>query len=292
MGAILIGDAAVPIIQKLSSTLKSKTNEQAHILDSLEHNNYSPWLCSRPILSEGISNLNILMTEYPKGEFVKDVKYLQAVSGFLNGEIKFSFESMPGGPDQWQVCTDDAAWLSGVADDFNKGRNILFLSPFFRKMYEVLVEMVIPIDRPHSSGFSSHLARGVIFRSFPQDHSSLSIAVDLAHEIGHQALMVFQSVDPILISDPQAPVYSEIRHADRPAIQSVHATVALAYMTLFEDEMKEQGLVESIHDDRILRYGGTLRQSLKKAISSLNKECKFTDLGSQIMREFSELSEA
>lgn len=293
MATIFTGPEAILFLSGLSSSLKTATVAYANEHGGGNYRSYTPWLCAAPFVRDVEAHHSLLTAGYSTGELVTGEGYLEAVSAFLHGDLAFSFETMPGGPETWRVLTDVESSAPGVAATFDRARARLFYaSEFFKALYPVLVEMIVPLDRERSSGFSSHFARGVIFRSFPEGHSSISMAMDLAHEMGHQALMLLQSADPLLTSDPEAPVYSQIRHADRPAIQSLHATAALAYMTLLEDQMKEEKVIETFHDDRILRYGGSLRESLVKALDSLDSACSFSPVGHQLMNEFAVLADA
>lgn len=290
MANLIIGLGALPTLETLSRRLKEETLKQAlRELDS-EHETYSPWMCAMPLTGANETISKLIANQPPRGDLVTEPRLLSMINALFDNEISDTFESLPGGKSEWVVETELKSQNPDVVESFRDGLDYLRrYSPFFAALYPMLVEFVVPLTRAHSSGFSSHLARGVIFRSFPISQGALSIAMDLAHELGHQALMTLQSVDKLFESDPLAPVYSEIRHTERPAVQSLHATAALAYMSSFEDELRSHRIVETFSDERILRYGGTLRQSLSKAIRSLTQSCEFTEVGSAIIDEFKTL---
>ncbi len=104
-----------------------------------------------------------------------------------------------------------------------------------------LIKHIVPMEsntpespyRIHGSGISSHRYRGGILLSLP-DASPVRImeaGLNLSHELGHQALMVYQCADPIISGDLYKESYSVVRRTKRPAILSFHALVATAFMS-------------------------------------------------------------
>jgi hypothetical protein len=113
--------------------------------------------------------------------------------------------------------------------------------PWIGQLFAMMISGVIPIyhekyGRPFRRGTSHIDHLGFIFTSYIErikQNSSLMkmvLAVDLAHELGHQALMLFQLSDSILRSPLKEPVYSSVRRENRPAIMALHGTIASAYM--------------------------------------------------------------
>src|SRR5690606_27268990 len=106
-------------------------------------------------------------------------------------------------------------------------------------------------------GFSSIRSRGAIYLSVPklEDFYYLELAINLSHELGHQALMIYQGADSILNGDLEFPVYSAIRKTNRPAIMAFHAVTALSYMVLFISDLLSNGLLndqERLYLDKYL----------------------------------------
>lgn len=104
--------------------------------------------------------------------------------------------------------------------------------------FDSLVRLVVPLRglgksvREGGVGFSTHYAKGAVFLSIPRQRSfpHIELSINVAHEMGHQALMIYQAADRIIAGDLGQPVFSGVRKTNRPAIQSFHALVALTYM--------------------------------------------------------------
>jgi hypothetical protein len=103
-----------------------------------------------------------------------------------------------------------------------------------------LVSEIIPIissshsylTRENGAGTSCLLYRKGIFLSLPRNKETrlLELSLNFVHELGHQALMIYEHVDDIVKGDKNQKVFSVIRKIDRPVIQSFHALAATAYM--------------------------------------------------------------
>lgn len=156
-------------------------------------------------------------------------------------------------------------------------------SHFFECVYPLLVEMLIPLRQPRARGWTCQYARGAIFLGFAPQYSIFNLALDLVHEIGHQALALFQSADRVIAGDWNTPVYSEVRRTYRPAIQSLHAAAAIAFMCSFAEEL---GLPRYVHPE----FDDSLPKALTRATSYLREACEFTSIGASIMDDFEELA--
>ncbi len=170
------------------------------------------------------------------------------------------------------------------------------ISPWTSTLLQQTTAWIVPIyhekyGRAFRRGFSHIDYLGCIFTTYaerkfqPEELQAMILAVDLAHEIGHQMLMLYQLADPILISDLDTPVYSSIRRCDRPAILALHACVATAYMldayqgTLARPAATD--LQRTFAKNSILEL--TNHQSV--CLDSLSKSIKFTSLGGKIFDE-------
>jgi HEXXH motif-containing protein len=176
---------------------------------------------------------------------------------------------------------------------------LMKVSPAFRLRLQALCQIIVPLGTnlpgdPRSDvgrGFSSHLFRGAIFMDPPAtvDHRFEAYAINLAHELGHQAFFVYQSADPIIDGPLDAPVYSVIRMTDRPAIQSYHAVVASAYMAEFIGDWLAKdgsGKPNSEYLSRRLLENITHVEGGIRALSAL----RYTDIGRQILDEMQDLA--
>ena len=169
----------------------------------------------------------------------------------------------------------------------------------FHRLVLSLCQQILPLCSTNHSlprkkagqGFSSHLFRGGVFLDPPNIDVFIveELAVNLAHELGHQALFVYQSTDHIIEGDLRAPVYSVIRRVDRPAIQSMHATVAAGFMARFIE-----ALLESNGEDcqRTAYLEGRLEENrtlVKQGLAALS-HLSFSKLGRALCLELQEIS--
>lgn len=160
-----------------------------------------------------------------------------------------------------------------------------------------LVDAVVPLGycadpkffRVDGSGLSSHRVPGVILLSLPKLkwNRREELVINLAHELGHQSLMILQHADPIVDGDPLQPVYSAVRLAQRPAVLSFHAVSAL--MTMLEGV---EELIRSDCSDLSLDYLKVRKfdicQALEAGIVAL-RTLRLTKLGLSILAEASDL---
>ena len=165
---------------------------------------------------------------------------------------------------------------------------------YWQNLLSTLCMFIVPIYstresvRPGGVGFSTLRARGAIFLSLPKNekHSHLDLAINLAHELGHQSLMIYQGADRILNGKLDAPVYSVIRKTMRPAINSFHAVVALAFMVRFIADLL---VANDLPDDGFLLLGRfvELRQNLTDGLETC-RTLDFTEVGKKIFTECEE----
>jgi hypothetical protein len=153
--------------------------------------------------------------------------------------------------------------------------------PMFATLYRRLIHVVILFAMPQvRQNTSLDRARGAVFMSFASPMDRWALGLDLAHELGHQALMLLNSADPLLVSDPRTPVFSGVRLTDRPALQSLHAAAALAFMILFA----------STHSDPLSRVSvNQLAEQLRLTITSLRERCTLTEVGEAVSDDFVQL---
>jgi hypothetical protein len=219
-----------------------------------------------------------------KGIVITSRDYLEASSEFLKSKPELLLNDLIGRSRDWEMLCEINEIRPEMAIEL---RSICFeiqrTSIFFRKVFGSLICSIVPLKDQRARGLSSDLIRGEIFIGYPQGYSRTLLAMDIVHEMGHQALSLVLSCDDIFISDPRIPVFSEIRHTDRPAIQSLHAAAAIAYMTLY---VKQIGAPSQRHPD----CPDDLSETLHRAVNALTKTCKFTPVGDQVLRDFDEIA--
>lgn len=240
---------------------------------------YTPWLSFAPIVSELDSALIYSAPEH-RGGLLSDPPTLAALSELFLGTGSQVISDLPGERANWLPSTRHISTALPAALEA-----LMKAGPFIPPLYREIVDFIVPLGGGRNRGFSTHIARGAIFRSLPADNDSADVAIDVAHELGHQVLIVWQSVDPILASDPLAPVFSQIRRTDRPAIQTFHATVALAYMREVEVQLANDPAIIAAAKRRGATYAESLSKSLELSISSVRKNCRLTDVGATMLNE-------
>lgn len=158
-------------------------------------------------------------------------------------------------------------------------------------LFAEVIKHVVPINisqlKRHTAGigFSTHLAKGSIFLSVP--NKKLELAINIAHELGHQCLYIYQTANPIIAQGLDAPVFSYVRKTNRPAIQAFHAIVALAFMVRFLTQItpdtEDQG-----HYNQIL---SSLRSDFVESLSTYNG-VKFTEVGQLLYEDLRSYAES
>lgn len=144
--------------------------------------------------------------------------------------------------------------------------------------------------RTDGSGLSSLLYRKALFLSLPKEspHSFFEFALNLSHEIGHQALMVYEYADDIVKVDQYTTSYSIIRKTHRPAIQCFHALCATVYMLefiIYANHLLRQEFDLVYIKNRSSQLQSDLNEGLKEI-----QDIPLTSLGNQIISEFTAFS--
>jgi hypothetical protein len=278
MTAVIIGDGAPAVLNELSATLRERTLALARELDGPIYEAYTPWLCARPVIEERIPT-ELTHAPYLRGDVVTDARYLHATAGFLNAHPDLILAHLIGSRSDWDLCTDTSTRPRLTSALQKACADIRNTSPFMDAVFDSVVEVVVPLKQQRARGLSSQFARGAIFLGLSDGYCPMNLALDIVHEMGHQALALLQSSDPLFVSDPRAPVYSEVRHALRPAAQSLHAAGAIAFMTRFVSDSNARS---HIHPD----FYVPMSEALLRAVRALRAHCEFTAVGNQILSDF------
>ena len=170
------------------------------------------------------------------------------------------------------------------------------LTPWTGELLRAMISWVVPIyhekyGRPFRRGFSHMEYLGAIFTTFAEraeqgeEWRRSVLAVDLAHELGHQALMLYQLTDKILLTPLDAPVYSTVRRTDRPAIFALHACVAAAYMIETCIAIERAKLSSPLEREFARNSISELVPHQRIGLESLRKVSKFTQIGQLIFDE-------
>lgn len=303
LGRWLTGMEGAARLAELRAQLDARDIADTQSTTGSGYSTFAPWMSSKRLRASQPAS------PYPFGptasifgpKVVGTREELQELGEYLhrdgNGDLR-----LIGAKDALQLKVEDPEepWLEqtrGLAP--LAIAQLTKVSPAFRQRIRTLCQILVPLGsnlpgnprRDVGRGFSSHLFRGAIFMDPPAtvDHRFEAYAINLAHELGHQAFFVYQSADPIIDGPLDAPVYSVIRMTDRPAIQSYHAVVAAAYMAEFiGDWLAKDGpdkpnseYLRCRLNENITHVEGGIR-----ALSAL----RYTDIGRQILDEMLDLA--
>lgn len=292
----IVGENALPTIIHLTQELHKKILNKINSKYGTSCSRYLPWM-SMPEPSVDI------VTYFTKAieDVICEQSYLDVLcKEFFKNEAellgKLDLDSDHVNMYIYKPSSD----LLYVQSAFREGRALLLKSsPFFAALYPILIQTIVPMKVKNSdnsrAAFSSHELRGAIFRAVPDIESPfwrIDLAIDLAHEIGHQALIVYQAADRIISSELEVLVTSGVRKVPRPAIMSFHAVAALAYMVFYlRDQTSPRGLdllndIEKTYaKSELARY----ENDLMLGIRALDSSCKFTQVGELIYSEYKAL---
>jgi hypothetical protein len=118
-------------------------------------------------------------------------------------------------------------------------------SPSFCQKFLSACQWIGPLNMhakppsPQGRGLSSHSFRHCILMEPPEtnEFEAEIVALNLAHEVAHQVLQVYQASDSLIEeASMRIPVFSVIRKVDRPAIMSFHAIIASVFMAEWTHE--------------------------------------------------------
>lgn len=165
---------------------------------------------------------------------------------------------------------------------------------YWSMLFDSLAKTLIPLKAIGSNarvggvGFSSEFVKGAIFLSIPslEKYSDLELSINLAHELGHQALMIYQAADRIIEGPLDQPIFSAVRKTDRPAIHSFHAMTALVFMcdylncklqSPFDLRSDEIAYLKKRYDNLFEDFGISI---------TAFKEIALTEIGQRIYSEY------
>ncbi len=285
-----LGKLGAVRLRLLTDRLHQKTLEadRARGFDAYE---YLPWLCC-PIRADRIDCRGKLEAD---GRILTDEEVLRRLRKAYwggrqapLGEISISSKCMTidvrsGNRDMKAIR--NAVKLVTTTDDS------------WRDRFDSLVKVVVPLKtigmkvREGGVGFSSHLARGAVFLSIPRllEFRDLELSINLAHEMGHPALMVLQAADRIVAGDLGEPVFSGVRKTNRPAIQSFHAMIALCFMVEYTvSRVQCPGSLSEMEQSYLQKRCRELTEDLKISVAAFNA-VSLTPLGERLRDDCADL---
>ncbi len=215
MDSLLIGPRLSEDVLSVNTTLRESTVAYARDTLGKDFDFYSPWQSVVPYTRSVPEKLLFYPPRRHRRPSDKRA-ILETMATFMTGKGAVALESLPGQQADWLPNADN---VSNVYDEaVGRIRNA---SATLRTLFDEVVDYVVPLGGGRNRGYSTHFARGAIFRSLPAVDDACDVAFDVVHELGHQMLMVWQSVDPILdfrpecagvLANPpsQPPGYSEL----------------------------------------------------------------------------------
>ncbi|MBC85669.1 MAG: hypothetical protein CL677_00700 [Bdellovibrionaceae bacterium] len=239
---------------------------------------YTPFMS----LNEGRERLPSLLLE-KKSLLVKDNEYLNHISDFY---------TPPANNYLGDKNTVEFGFDQSKEEVFDLALNFFCSNKsFVVDVFKSIVKNIIPMRtiesevRKEGVGNSNRESIGALYLSAPSaEPKHLQLAINIAHEVGHQALMLYQTSDSIIHpAELTRNVYSAVRRTDRPAIQSFHALVAVVYMRDFVASIDLSKLNESEKD--FIRTQHIQFISWLKANIWDFKKITFTEVGKMIYDE-------
>ena len=210
------------------------------------------------------------------------------VLGYFIEHKKSTFQRV--NEENLNLFMDDIKKFSFSFQDMLK--KISLLDSNIIKIVNLLMNYIVPIDsrqRKIHNNFSSHKLIGASFFSaqlVETKFTEIDFLVSFIHEVGHQALYLYQSSDDLLINADGILVYSGIRQTPRPAIMAFHAIVALVFMIKILSSIVNSNMYspqeKKYAENERMKYKSSLSQSL----FDLQTKCQFSELGSEFIREF------
>ena len=273
MNWIFNDSQSAPLFQ-LSQSIKEKTLFSVNDKMGEKFFHYSPFMCN-------LDNINILSPLFDiKSLIVNEKSSLEVISklysmdGEKSGEVKPSHIN-----DQDYKVYERAIKLVGTV-------------PSLKVIFSFLIQHIIPIHekvrQKTGSGSSNILVRGAIFLSVPKSKELgfIQLAINMAHELGHQCLMVYQVSDRIIEGNLDDLVYSYVRKTKRPIIQSFHASFALLFMVEFLSKV-DRKLLSSKEVEFLEIQREKMRGDFLASLKEFKNE-QFTEFGSVLFGELRE----
>jgi hypothetical protein len=187
-----------------------------------------------------------------------------------------------------------------VIHHFEDAKKLLFSSlPDIMAVFKGIVSTIIPLKIANHleapiSGFGSHLCPGAIFLTTPvtsRPYWRAELAIDLAHELAHQIIILYQRADSIVAGDLESPVFSGILNKDRPSIMAVHGAAALCFMCIASLAIRENPEASEADKSFAARELVSATGKLATTVSALRNDCQLTEVGSMIVNEIALVSD-
>ncbi len=286
--SLMFGQVGAQRLVTLAAEVRKRYVERIQERYSLYGLSYSPWMGIDEFLEKGkVGTLLFETYSRPSISLPPDgLEKLKVLKTFKRGE-SLVLDALS----EWDVLnSSDVERVEHTNLMFQKAYKLLTgTSEYFSAVFPKLIDVVLPLDETleFERGFSNHHAKGAIFLA-PRhgEFAAYKLAISMAHELGHQSLMNYQTADSMIVNgQKKIPVYSGVRKTMRPAMQTYHAIAALAFMIYACDELSKSNIDRStsafVHARRA-KY----TESMQASLFDLRAKCNFTDVGRYMLQEF------
>jgi hypothetical protein len=284
-----LSQSTPPVISRLEDTLRART------VALTRHTEYSPWLSLAAAGMASPSREELQALQHKRGQLQTDEGYLARLSEFFAGTGRPVFDDiytervgLLESGDRVELFVDIISEMPEAEVWFSEALEMVRWDPVFSKLYDTVVEAVIPTKvNFEAMGMSSHYARGVIFLAFsPAPESPFMVALDLAHELAHQALMVYESADPLIREGDTGWTYSAVRGTQRPPDSAFHGAAALSHMLHWVRLARERSgeIPNPVPSPGYLTDAESrFADGLAVTIRELRSQCDLTALGDRLL---------
>lgn len=285
-GQWLIGTSASRRLAAIENKLNAQSLAKVEVGTRQHHQRYAPWMSMPKAMDQ-------VIPVTPRGPALSREE-LAAMHAFLKGDAS-NLAAIGMCSSEFHVLHESTEAIDAFYQEIDEAMTLIkYVTPNMADLWTALVRELLPLE-PNSttskirylgSGISNHHYRGGIFTHLPipEEFRTEELAINLVHELGHQALIVYQYADRLFECDPATEVYSAIRKVNRPLVMSFHAVAALAFMCEFTRLAMRRGAKESraYLEKRHQEITFDLHIGLK-AIEHI----KFTEFGALLVRELS-----
>lgn len=289
-----VGDASIDRITAIAGRFRQLLLEDFSRELNLKQCSYLPWMAVRSCRAALLPLIERQPSPPKHVLLLEQSSFLRLLANVLQVDGRHPLSAIVPEDIGAEILSDTSA-LSQWRDRLSQAETALNLAvPWMGNLCRRLLQFVVPIrhrllGKPIKRGFSTPLCYGAIFltfedRTFEMPWAVIELAIDLAHELGHHVLHAYQTADRIISSDLTAPVYSGVKKTARPAIMSVHASMALAYMLIAARALQRHS-TDSFVNDRLSRMIQDYQAQQELALTEIRNHCTFTALGTRILHD-------
>jgi len=202
--------------------------------ENLPLTEYQPWMSSPVFAKIYLEKADYFTITKPQKVLDFDPAFLKGIDKILRCEPSLPILDSDLKLDIFQEIATNR---KRSVEIYEKSLNLISeWEPWQSKAFFAIIKSIIPISSggkndEDGNAFSDHHMIGAIFTSveYRSPFPEISLNISFAHELGHQALMLYQNSGDMFFGNDSW-VYSGVRKTLRPVVASFHAAVALSYM--------------------------------------------------------------